>query len=333
VRGEDGWNTVHAREFGDRWPQLRAALAAPVRHVCFLNPFLDRYAQDELIREYQLTPATMPLAYQYCIPAHESEHFEVDEEDEVLVARGRSQAPFLFLDGAQVVAALSLGVQAGDRVLDMCGAPGAKAVILAARLFAGQDLHEAGGLLVCNEVSKVRMERLKSVFSGFVPKQLEAGKKVIFTTTDAQTTHSSMEHLAPFDRIIVDAPCSADRHLLRADAKDGEMLKWSSGTPRAWAAKQLKLLKNAIWLLREGGVLLYTTTALSRAENDGVIEAFLKHAKKSFRLEVLPVDSEVLSWVPGFRAEQTDWGARLLPDACAFGPLYFARIRKLSGGL
>jgi 16S rRNA C967 or C1407 C5-methylase (RsmB/RsmF family) len=238
-----------------------------------------------------------------------------------------------FLDGASVIAALALRPQPGDTVLDMCAAPGGKSLILASCLFGElppDEVDNPPGLLVCNEVSKPRAKRLYDVMSSFLPETVFGSKsgirKIEFTSCDAQTTHSTMERLAPFDKILVDAPCSSDRHLLKGSS---EMLRWSSGTPKVNAQRQTKLLHNAIWLLKDGGILMYATCALADQENDGVIETFLRKAKKSFRLEVLPVTEELLSWVPGFRAEQTDWGVRFLPDDCAYGPMYFARIRKL----
>ena len=54
--------------FAERWPDLQTALATPVRHVCFLNPFLTAEEQGVVRREYHLTPATMPMAYTYEAP-------------------------------------------------------------------------------------------------------------------------------------------------------------------------------------------------------------------------------------------------------------------------
>jgi len=73
----------------------------------------------------------------------------------------------------------------------------------------------------------------------------------------------------------------------------------------------------------------YATSSISPHENDEVIEAFLKKAKRQFRLEVLPVDEEVQLMTPMMGAEHTDWGVRILPDKTGYGPVYFSRIRKL----
>lgn len=248
----------------------------------------------------------------------------------------RKPMPFYFLDGASVIAALALRPDPEDSILDMCAAPGGKSLVLATQMFqryCGKDMFTgAPGKLVCNEFSKSRCRRLQKALNSFLPPQLfqklqPNGPNISFTCADGTLCSSTMEKAGPFDKILIDAPCSTDRHLKQQGAV--AMSRWSTGTPKVNAERQLKLLTNAIWLLKDGGVLLYATCALSPHENDQVVEKFLKKAKKQFELEVLPVEEEVQLWVPMMAAESTDWGVSIMPDKTGYGPLYFARIRKV----
>lgn len=362
LRGEAGWSATNKKIFGEeRWARLQKALEAPVTHCCLLNTLLTPAAQEGLVKEYKLKRTTVPLAYSFEIPKEESESYKVVEDElsdvifcdpaanddlptdpqdpvagEAVLAYGRKPMPFYFLDGASIIAALALRPDPEDVVLDMCSAPGGKALVLATQMFrryCGQEMFTgAPGRLVCNEFSKSRARRLQRSLTSFLPPQLfqklqPNGPNISITCADGTLASSTMEKAGPFDKILIDAPCSSDRHLVQQGAV--AMSRWSSGTPKVNAERQLKLLMNAIWLLKEGGMLLYATCALSPHENDMVVEKFLKKAKKQFQLEVLPLDEEVRLWVPSMASESTDWGTSILPDKTGYGPLYFARIRKL----
>jgi 16S rRNA C967 or C1407 C5-methylase (RsmB/RsmF family) len=84
------------------------------------------------------------------------------------------------------------------------------------------------------------------------------------------------------------------------------------------------MLLSALMTVKEGGVILYSTCALSPAENDGVIRKLLK--KKGEFVKLIPVRER---W-----GEQTDFGLHILPDTAeGRGPLYICKIRKLPDSL
>lgn len=66
----------------------------------------------------------------------------------------------------------------------------------------------------------------------------------------------------------MDAPCSSERHLL---SKNQEMLSWTPRRTKNCALRQRALLQAALFAVREGGLVVYSTCSISRAENDGVI--------------------------------------------------------------
>ena len=97
-----------------------------------------------------------------------------------------------------------------------------------------------------------------------------------------------------YDRILVDAPCSSDRHLLKQRA----LATWSTRTCKENAERQIMLLTHAEKLLRPGGVMVYSTCALNSMENDEVVEKFLrKTVSKGNKLEVFPFEAKEAGWL------------------------------------
>ena len=148
--------------------------------------------------------------------------------------------------------------QPGEKVLDLCAAPGGKSTQLAA-MMAGK------GLLVCNEPVFSRAQILS--------RNLERmGAK------NAVAVCAMPEELSPllpefFDKILVDAPCSGEGMFRRHPETRAE---WSREAPAFCARRQMQILRHAADMLRPGGQLVYSTCTFNPVENEGVIEAFLK---------------------------------------------------------
>jgi 5-methylcytosine rRNA methyltransferase NSUN4 len=215
-----------------------------------------------------------------------------------------------FIDGASVACALSVRPSPGDNILDMCSAPGGKSVLIARQLTQGS--------LVCNELSKSRLVRLKQTIAEYSPNPKVS---ITFTNQDGSSSCSEFTRLGPFDKILLDAACSSDRHIL----SDSELLKrWSPAAVKAQAERQGKMLATAASLTKPGGLVVYSTCALSEKENDAVVLKFLSRKEgRNFQVEKSPV-AEIL---PG--AEETPAGGVLvLPDRTNYGPLYICHLRR-----
>ncbi|CAK9038166.1 mitochondrial (NOL1/NOP2/Sun domain family member 3), partial [Durusdinium trenchii] len=227
-----------------------------------------------------------------------------------------------YLDGASAVAAAAMNVEPGSSVLDLCAAPGGKSLMLASTMFAGDQplqTHDPGRL-VCNEMSRPRLQRLHRVLSSFLPAEMlssGATGRVTITNVDAASIVCplQLQRLAPFDYILIDAPCTSDRHLVHQGTA---LAHWAAGAVKANAERQLELLRCASALVKPRGILLYVTCALSETENDGVVQKFLK--KGGF----LP---EAVQDLTG-KGDQTNFGVLILPDRTPFGPMYIARLRR-----
>ena len=193
----------------------------------------------------------------------------------------------------------------GDRVLDLCAAPGGKSLVLASA--SGVD-----GSLVANDRSGARRARLVKVLDEHLPGDLR--KTVTVTGFDAATM--CKRETEAFDRVLLDAPCSSERHVIKSPY---HLSKWTEARSRQLAQSAFAMLNSAFLLLKEGGTLLYSTCALSPLENDGVIQRFMKRRGKF--CELLAAEAPI--------GESTEFGFHILPDTSdGRGPIYFALIRK-----
>lgn len=287
-------------------------------------------------------PCDIPGCYSFGIPEDPSLQRRVADfsEDTALFvepSEGAGLIPFFFADGGLVIAALALGIEEADTVLDTSAAPGATSAVLASflfrRLWLGREMPENYfGRLVCNEASKSRAARMQETLQAYVPACLldsnrPRGPHVVFTSTELGTTSNTVERYGPYDKIFLHGPCTDDRKLLRGFASG--LANWTAGAPKAAAERVLKALYSALWTLKEEGVLLYYSTALSHEECDGVMERLLRKSMGKFELEVTPLQEQVGKMIPLAAVENTDWGVRILPDKTPYPPVYLSRVRLL----
>lgn len=147
----------------------------------------------------------------------------------------------------------------GDKVLDLCAAPGGKSTELAAKL-------KGEGLLVSNDVSNSRAKALL--------KNIE-----LFGVRNSFVTSETPEKLLTkfknyFDKILIDAPCSGEGMF----RKDPAIIKsWERQGIAFFADLQKQIVSSAVKMLKPGGKLLYSTCTFSPEENEGTIQYILDH--------------------------------------------------------
>lgn len=281
--------------YGARWPGLFASLVQSERQVArqnILSPVM-----SIATKRWGAFPQNEKLPGCYWIPAGESCQPERNE-DELL--------DIYIMDPASVMVARALDVQAGDRVLDMCAAPGGKSLVMIEAL-------KDEGEIFCNDLSPERRERLKKVIQQYVPRSIR--DRVWVTGKDG--VQFGLKEPESFDRILLDAPCSGERHILENQAAQDE---WSPRRTEHLATRQYSLLAAAFLAARPGGRIVYSTCSISPMENDEVVKKLLKKKKSAVKLLEAPL---------GVGGERTEVGVSYLPDQCGFGPLYFAVLEKV----
>lgn len=212
-----------------------------------------------------------------------------------------------YLDEASVIAAKLLGVQEKDSVLDMCAAPGGKTLVLASLL-------KGTGSLTANDRSSARRSRLRNVIDSHVPEQWKASISV----TGHDASKWGLYEQEMYDRILLDAPCSSERHVLCDPAA---LQQWTPSRPKHLAIQQFAMLAAALDAVKIGGYILYSTCALIPLEDEMVIEKLF--IKRENRFELVPIEAPF--------SEKRSYGSIILPDTSGGkGPLYFCLIRRIA---
>ena len=180
-------------------------------------------------------------------------------------------------EASAMIPAAICPVSEGDKVLDLCAAPGGKTTQLAAKL-------RGTGLLISNEINPARA----AILSQNVERM---------GITDAVVTchapHELAEHFSLFfDKIVVDAPCSGEGMFRK---EEQALMMWSQDNVELCAARQMDILCSAARMLAPDGYLVYSTCTFAPEENEGTVLKFLS-AHPEFEA-VEPSDPAVRSCV------------------------------------
>jgi len=185
---------------------------------------------------------------------------------------------FYIQEPSAMCPAAVLRPQPGQRVLDLCAAPGGKSVQLAGYM-------QGDGLLISNDASPSRSRALVKNL------ELSGVTNAVVTT---EMPHRLVERFgAFFDCILVDAPCSGEG-MFRRDPDAARA--YTANKPEACGALQQEIMHHAARMLKPGGRLVYSTCTFNMLENEGTVAAFLD-AHPDF--ELLPIDHEGLGVFPG----------------------------------
>lgn len=191
-----------------------------------------------------------------------------------------------------------LPIEPGDRVLDLCAAPGGKATELGAKL-------NHTGLLVANDISNSRAKALL--------KNIE-----LFGIPNVLVTSEPPEKLAGkfpgfYDKILIDAPCSGEGMFRK---NPGMMKDWETYGPKHYSELQRSIVPHAIRMLKPGGMLLYSTCTFSPEENEGTVKFMLELDPD---LEVVEIPNRYEGFAPG-RPELIEGGTDDLKNCVRIWP-------------
>ena len=285
---------------------IPAAFEAGIRGL--LGPEADAFLaalQEAPVRGLRLTPGKRPDAPMdglgAPVPWYPGMYLLSADSDAGKSPLHEAGAYYLQEPSAAAPAAV-LCPQAGERVIDLCAAPGGKATAMAALA--------PDALIVANEIVPDRARILSANVE-----RLGCRNVVVL---NERPDRLAERWPGQFDAVLVDAPCSGEGMFRRHPETIAE---WTPEAPESCARRQSAILDSAAALVRGGGRLCYSTCTFNRLENEAQIEAFLA-AHPDFEPDAFSL--------PGV-GEAESGCLRLWPHRCAGEGHFIARLKRTTG--
>ncbi|MBQ8237986.1 MAG: RsmB/NOP family class I SAM-dependent RNA methyltransferase [Oscillospiraceae bacterium] len=191
----------------------------------------------------------------------------------------------------------------GERICDLCAAPGGKTTQIAGRMLGE-------GFLLCNEWSPKRAKILS--------RNMERMGVANCLVTNEDTAVLAKRFPGSFDKVLIDAPCSGEGMFRKEEAA---ITDWSQETVEMCARRQAEILHNGAQLLRPGGRLVYSTCTFAPEEDEAAVAAFLE-SHPDFEPEVI----ETPWFTPVENGGHRMWPHKLLGEG------HFAAVLRRKGG-
>nr|XP_020471804.1 5-methylcytosine rRNA methyltransferase NSUN4 [Monopterus albus] len=353
------FDATYSIQLGQLWPSVRVALLSEKKYGALLNNF----SYDDVLADLQAqgsrdfisdtdTQAQPCLEHKSADGVEEESSVDAVKKSDLSgqqlsplqlslnikcavfprgdITRFKSARPDMFgllsyylMDAASVLPCLALDVQEGHSVLDLCAAPGGKTLALLQT--------QAIRFLCANDASVSRTLRLRRVLHSYVPKEVLTAEKLRITSFDG-TKWGEIERNT-FDRVLVDVPCTADRHSLMED-DNNIFSKSRTGERRGLPQVQLELLLAGIEAACPGGEIVYSTCTLSQIQNLRVVEQAICLAGENhgIRLEVVNLQPLTHMFKKTFHfAPDLELGEMVIPHLAAnFGPIYMCKLKRLT---
>ena len=170
------------------------------------------------------------------------------------------EAGVYYLQEASAMSAVALlDPQPGEKICDLCAAPGGKTTQIAGRMMGE-------GFLLCNEINPKRAKILG--------RNIERMGVANALVTNEHPQNLANKYAGFFDRVLIDAPCSGEGMFRKEEAA---VTDWSQETVEMCARRQAEILHSGAQLLKPGGRRVYSTCTFAPEENELAIENFLNH--------------------------------------------------------
>lgn len=237
-----------------------------------------------------------------------SDGFYYAEEDNVTAHPYYYAGLYYLQEASAMLPAEALPIEAGDIVLDACAAPGGKSLKLAAKL-------NGTGCLLSNDISASRSQALLRNIE-------KSGIKNAYVTSE-DIAKLAKKYPDTFDKILIDAPCSGEGMF----RKDPSLIRsYEEHGSSYYAPIQIEILNHAVSMLKEGGLILYSTCTFSKEEDEEVLQAvFHEHED----LSLVPLKPHYEGFAPGI-GENMEHAVRLYPHRLN-GEGHFTALLKKEG--
>ena len=274
-------------QLGEEYPAFLESLERPRAVALRFNPLKGDAPELPFVQQpvpwepqgFYYDPATRPGLHVY----HEAGVYYLQEAS--------AMAPVALLDP-----------QPGERVCDLCSAPGGKTTQIAGRMMGK-------GFLLCNEWSPKRAKILSQNIE-----RLGVANALV---TNEDTSVLAKRFAGSFDKVLIDAPCSGEGMFRKEEAA---VTDWSVETVQMCARRQAEILHNGAQLVRPGGRLVYSTCTFAPEEDELAVAEFLEN-HPDFEPEVI----ETPWFVPGENGSHRMWPHKLLGEG------HFAAILRKKG--
>ncbi|MDP2923406.1 MAG: RsmB/NOP family class I SAM-dependent RNA methyltransferase [Candidatus Omnitrophota bacterium] len=211
---------------------------------------------------------------------------------------------------------IMLEPQNQEKILDLCAAPGAKTTQIASLAKSAE--------LVAIEKIRTRYYKLLANL------KIQGVQNAQVLLIDGIWVRKKFPEY--FDKILVDAPCSAEGRFLIHNHKSFKY--WKERKVKEVEHKQRKLLHSAFFALKEGGTLVYSTCTFSPEENEGVIDWFINKFKD--KVEIAPINiplpnvfQGLASWQDKHFSSACRLTRRIIPNEFMEG-FFIAKLKKIS---
>ncbi|MBO4864774.1 MAG: RsmB/NOP family class I SAM-dependent RNA methyltransferase [Eubacterium sp.] len=288
---------------GEEYPLYEASLDEPMNHCLRVNTLKLSVPEFLEICPFELTPVPWTDNAFY----YDASIFSP------------SKHPFYFAglyylqEASATLPAATLPIEPGDKVLDICAAPGGKTTELAAKL-------KGTGVLVSNDISASRLKALQKNVEAF------GAENVIIT---CETPERLASHFGQyFDKILIDAPCSGEGMFRKSSSM---VTAWEQNGNEKFAAIQRSILDEIPKLLKPGGMILYSTCTFDTMEDEEQV-MYLRSLDPS--LEIVPINM-CEGFVPGYMIDGADetikYTAHLFPHRVHGEGHYVSLLKKMTG--
>ena len=276
-------------QLGEEYPAFLRSLERPRAVALRFNPLKGKQPQLPFVGD---KVPWEPRGYYYdsnerpgLHPFHEAGVYYLQEAS--------AMAPVVLLDP-----------QPGEKICDLCAAPGGKTTQIAGRM-------NGEGFLLANEYSPKRAKILRSNIERM------GVANALVTNESVQRLSQRMESY--FDRVLIDAPCSGEGMFRKEEAA---VTDWSQETVEMCVARQAEILHFGSRLVKPGGRLVYSTCTFAPEEDEGAVAAFLE-THPDFVPEVI----QTPWFVPGENGSHRMWPHKLLGEG------HFAAVLRRTGGV